>query len=312
MLGGNQYLVTWRCDMRTTMVYINGRPVDYRRAAISVFDYTLHCAIGLFESILAVDDRLIHLDAHLDRMETGLRRLDLKMNYNRAAIVRALRKAIADHPGRVKKVKILLTYGYSPLWPGDRTGPKTIVIVTDHRLQFKKQKLLISPMIISSANPMRGIKSLNFMTEWMSQKVAQTAGFDQGIIVNQQGHIAETGSANIFMAKEGRLYTPPLEVGGLPGTIRHEIIRLAKANRIPVNEKKLTPKDLIGADEIFTTSSFKLVWPAVQLRVKGRDYRFQPGPLSRAFYDRLRMNFVTGEKCDMLDYLFAEKTIKRQ
>ena len=310
MLGGNQNPVTWRYAMQTTIVYINGRPVDYRRAAISVFDYTLHCAIGLFESILAVDDRLIHLDAHLDRMETGLRRLGLKMNYNRAAIGRALRLAITDHPGRIKKVKILLTYGYSPLWPGDRPGPKTIVIVADHRLRFKKQKLIISPMIISSANPLRGIKSLNFMTEWMSQKAAQATGFDQGIIVNQKGQIAETGSANIFMVKQGRLYTPPLEVGGLPGTIRQEIIRLAKANRIPINERKLTPHDLIEADEIFTTSSFKLVWPAVQLRIRGRDYTFQPGPLSRALYDRLRMNFVTDEKCDTLDYSFAGKTIR--
>ncbi len=278
--------------MASPVVYINDKRVDYRRASVSVFDYTLHCAIGFFESILAVDDRLVLADDHLDRMETGLDRLGLQLNYNRARILRTLRRAAKDHPGHVKKIKILLTYGYFPLWPGNRPGPKTIIIVLDHKLEFKKQKLLVSPMVISSADPMRGIKSLNFMTEWMSQKRAHDAGYDQGIIVNQDGHIAETGSANIFMVKRGRLYTPALEAGGLPGTVRREIIRIARANDIVVYEKKLTPKELVQGDEIFTTSSFKLVWPVVAVKLD-KVYRFVPGPLSRALFDKLKSNFLT-------------------
>lgn len=279
--------------MAMPVVYINDKRVDYRTASVSVFDYTLHCAIGLFESILAVDNRLILPEEHLDRMETGLKRLGLKLNYNRARILRTMRRAAKDHPGQVKKIKLLLTHGYFPLWPGSRPGPKTIIIVLDHKLEFKRQKLLVSPMVISSADPMRGIKSLNFMTEWMSQKRAHDAGYDQGIIVNQDGFIAETGSANIFMVKRGRLYTPTLEAGGLPGTVRREIIRIARANDISVIEKKLTPKELVQGDEIFTTSSFKLVWPVVAVKI-GRVHRFVPGPISRALFDRLKANFLTG------------------
>jgi branched-subunit amino acid aminotransferase/4-amino-4-deoxychorismate lyase len=279
--------------MAEPVVYINEKQVDYRQASVSVFDYTLHCAIGFFESILAVDDRLVLADEHLDRMETGLGRLGLKLNYNRTRILRTLHRAAKEHPGHVKKIKILLTYGYFPLWPGSRPGPKTIINVLDHRLQFKKQKLLVSPMVISSADPMRGIKSLNFMTEWMSQKHAHDAGYDQGIIVNQEGFIAETGSASIFMVRRGQLSTPALEVGGLPGTIRREIIRIATANNIVVREKKLTPKELVTGDEIFTTSSFKLVWPVVAVKLD-KVYRFVPGPLSRALFNLLKINFLTG------------------
>lgn len=280
--------------MADPVVYIDEQRVNFRQAKISVFDYTLHCAIGLFESILAVDDRVIYLDEHLNRMEAGRKRLGLKFNYNRRRLSQILQTAVAAHPGRVKKVKLLLTYGYSPLWKGDRPKPKTIIIVDDHRLQFKKQKLMVSPMTISSANPMRGVKTVNFMTEWMSQHKAQEAGYDQGIIINQRGQVAETGSSNLFMGKKGKLYTPPLEAGGLPGIVRSEIIALAAANGLPCIEKKLKPKDLISADEIFTTSSFKLVWPVVQLKVE-RTHKFQPGPLGRAFFDRLKTNFMTGD-----------------
>lgn len=286
--------------MTDTIVYINDQRIDYRRATVSVFDYTLHCGIGLFESILAVDDRPIYLEEHLDRMESGLNRLGLKLNYNRRRMSQVLKKAVKDHPAGIKKAKVFLTAGYSPLWPGTKPQPKTITIVTGHRLEFRKQKLAISPMVISSADPMRGIKSLNFMTEWMSQQKAKASGYDQGIIVNQNGRIAETGSANLFMVKKGRLYTPPLTSGGLPGIIRGEIIRLAKANKISCYEKQLTPENLVTADEIFTTSSFKLVWPVVKVKLD-KVYNFQPGPVSRALFERLKSNFLSGNFQDNLN-----------
>ena len=286
--------------MATTVVFIDEEQIDYRKAVISVFDYTLHCGVGLFESILAIDDRLIFIEAHLDRMERGIRLLGLHgLAYNRNRITRILGKAVARHPARVKKVKLLLTQGYSPLWPGDRPRPKAITIVLDHRLEFRRQKLLLSPMTIHTSNPMRGNKTLNFMTEWLSQDMAAGTGYDQGIIINQRGRIAETGSANLFMVKNGGLVTPSLKNGGLPGTIRKEILRLAKVNRIPYRESSLSPEDLIQADEIFTTNSFKLVWPVVQVKLD-RDYFFQPGPLSRSIFIRLKKNFMTGVIEDVL------------
>lgn len=281
--------------MPHTLVYINGRKIDYRRASVSVFDYTLHCGIGLFESVLAIDGRLIFADEHLDRMEQGIASLGLdRLNFNRDRIAKTLKRAASDHPGHIRKIKLFLTQGYSPLWPGSKPGPRSIIIITDHRLVFQRQKLLVSPMTIDTADPMRGRKTLNFMTEWISQDRAIKAGFDQGIIINQRGRIAETGSANIFLVKNGVLITPPLSSGGLPGTIRKEIIRLARANHIPCREKPITPEELIDADEIFTTSSFKLVWPVVCVRLD-TDYSFEPGRLSRAFFDRLKTNFLTGD-----------------
>lgn len=281
--------------MATTIVYINDKRVEVRKAALSVFDYTIHCGVGLFESILAIDDRLIYLEEHLDRMESGMARLGLEaLQYNRLTVTRTLKRAVTDHPGPVKKVKLLLTQGYSPLWPGSRPKPKAIIVVTDHRLEFRPQKLLISPMIIDTSDPLRGNKTLNFMTEWLSQNAAIKAGYDQGIIINQEGCVAETGSANLFMVKKGIVYTPSLAAGGLPGIIRGEIIRLLKANRISCQETLLRPNQLTDADEVFTTSSFKLVWPVVKIKVK-REYRFSPGQLSRAIFNRLKKNFMTGQ-----------------
>ncbi len=288
--------------MSQTIVFINDREVDYRSATVSVFDYTLHCGIGLFESILSVDRRLIFLDQHLDRMEHGIKRLHLrKLNYNRDRIARTLHRAVSRHPAKIKKVKLLLTQGHSPLWPGSRPGSKAIIIVVDYQLQFVNQSLLISPMTVHSDDPMRGNKTLNFMTEWLSQDAAMSEGYDQGMIINQQGYIAETGSANLFSVKNGELYTPSLDSGGLPGIIRRETIRLANLNRIPVHEIHMRPEDLTSADEVFTTSSFKLVWPVVRIKLD-RIYKYHPGPFSKALFERLRSNFMTGKYEDRLDY----------
>lgn len=288
--------------MSQAIVFINDREVDYRSASVSVFDYTVHCGIGLFESVLGVDRRLIFLDEHLDRMEQSIRRLHLrKLNYNRQRITRILHRAVGRHPAKIKKIKLLLTQGYSPLWPGSRPGSKAITIVVDYQLQFVNQSLLISPMTVHTDDPMRGNKTLNFMTEWLSQDAAMAEGYDQGMIINQQGNIAETGSANLFTVKNGELFTPSLDSGGLPGIIRKEIIRLANTNRIPVHEIHMRPDDLISADEVFTTSSFKLVWPVVRVKLD-RIHKYYPGPLSRALFERLRSNFVSGRYEDRLDY----------
>jgi branched-subunit amino acid aminotransferase/4-amino-4-deoxychorismate lyase len=288
--------------MAQTIVFINDREVDYRSATVSIFDYTLHCGIGLFESVLGVDRRLIFLDEHLDRMEGSIKRLHLRrLNYNRERIARIMNRAVGRHPAKIKKTRLLLTEGFSPLWPGNRPGPKAVVIVVDYQLQFLNQSLLVSPMTVHTDDPLRGNKTLNFMTEWLSQDAAMTEGYDQGMIINQHGDIAETGSANLFSVKNGELFTPSLDSGGLPGIIRREIIRLANTNRIPIHEIHMRPEDLISADEIFTTSSFKLVWPVVRIKLD-QVYKYRPGPLSRALFDRLRSNFMTGKYEDRLDY----------
>jgi len=140
---------------------------------------------------------------------------------------------------------------------------------------------------------MRGIKSVNFMSEWMSQYRAHEQGFDQGIILNNKGYIAETGSANLFMIKNREMYTPSVDSGGLSGVVRSKIVELTRDSGIKCHEIKLKPERLIGADEIFTTSSFKLVWPVTALKLD-KVYRFKPGPISKAIFDRLKENYLTG------------------
>lgn len=279
--------------MPRTIVYIDDKKIDYRKASVSVFDYTLHCGIGLFESVLAIDDRLILLEEHLDRMEMGIKRLGLdNLRYNRKRIKFTLKKAAKAHPDKIKKTKVFLTQGHSSMWPGNKAKPKSIVIVTGHRLQFKKQKLMLSPMRITTDNPLQGVKTLNYMTEWMSQRQAVESGYDQGIITNQHGHITETGSSNIFIVKNNKLITPPVSSGALPGIMRGEILRLAKIHNIPCREKSLTPRVLSSADEIFTTSSFKLVWPVVELKLNSHTHKFSPGPIARFLFDELKTGFI--------------------
>jgi branched-chain amino acid aminotransferase len=260
-----------------------------------VFDYTLHCGLGLFESILAVDDRLMFPDEHLDRMEGAIDRLGLKVNYNRRRTIRALKEAARSQKDKVKKMKLILTTGYYPLWPGSKPKPRSVIIAVDHRLRFRRQRLLLSHMVVTTADRLRGLKTTNYMLEWISNQEAVREGYDQGIILNQRGNIAETGSSNIFIVKNGQLMTPAVTEGGLPGVTRRKILEVCRRDGIPVKERGLKPKDLFAADEIFTTSSFKLVWPVVKLNAD-REHTYSPGPVARAVFVYLKRVALTGNQ----------------
>jgi branched-chain amino acid aminotransferase len=273
--------------MADPVVFVDYEPVDYRKACVSVFDYTLHCGLGYFESILAVGERLMYLDDHLDRLEGGIDRVGLTVNYNRRKASKALREAARLQGSKTKKMKLILTTGYYPLWPGSKPRPRSLVIAVDHRLVFRRQRLMMSNMVVNTADRLRGLKTTNYMLEWVSNQEAMRQGFDQGIILNQRGNIAETGSSNIFLVKNGRVITPSITEGGLPGVTRRRIIEVCRRDGLSITERAVKPNDLIEAEEIFTTSSFKLVWPVVALRA-GKTYRYSPGPVARAIFVYLK------------------------
>ena len=113
---------------------------------------------------------------------------------------------------------------------------------------------------------------------------AQSRGFDEAILLNERGEVAECTSANIFIANGGQVWTPPLSSGCLPGITREVLLGGIHVPGIEIGEKTLLPADLECADDVFITSTTRDLLPAVQIEEKkvGRSARARQA-LDRAF-----------------------------
>jgi branched-chain amino acid aminotransferase len=138
------------------------------------------------------------------------------------------------------------------------------------------------------------IKSLNYLNNVLAKIEAQQAGAAEGVMLNEQGYVAECTGDNLFILKAGRLYTPPVNAGILEGVTRRVAFELAERNGVTVEERDLTRYDIITADECFLTGTAAEIIPAVDLdrRLIGNG---QPGAVTlKLIEDFRRLTQTTG------------------
>jgi branched-chain amino acid aminotransferase len=258
---------------------INGKSKEKSNALISVFDNSLFYADGLFETLLAVGNRVVFLDDHLNRLEKGASLIGLKIPTSRKKLATWIYSAVRKNSAAIKKIRVTVTGGDSAFWSGKPTKPRIIIIVTEFKLPETTCRLMISPYRVDNKSPFRNVKTLSFIIEMTSRKMAYSKGLDDAILINRSGYVAETTSANIFWIKNGRLYTPPLSAGCLDGMIRKHIFDIGRQKHIHTYEKNIKLVDLLNSDEIFITSSLKLILPVVSIHAD-KTFRFHSDRLT--------------------------------
>jgi branched-chain amino acid aminotransferase len=124
------------------------------------------------------------------------------------------------------------------------------------------------------------IKSLNYLNNILAKIEARDAGVSEAVMLNHQGYVAECTGENIFIVREGVLFTPPISAGILIGITQRFVMRLARKMRIAIREVDLTRHDLYTADECFLTGTAAEIVPvnSVDKRIVGTG---KPGPITR-------------------------------
>jgi branched-chain amino acid aminotransferase len=261
-------------------VSLNGRVQKNGKAAISMFDNSLLYAEGLFETFMAVDDNLVFLEDHLRRLATGARVIGLKLPVSTTTLKRWLKRVTSAHPAKVKKVRLTVTAGESRHWVGISGKPQVVIGVTSHDLQTEPYRLQVSQLGVDQKSVFRAIKTISYAIHAAAVKQAHQSGYDDALMINNHGQVAEATSANIFWAVRGKLYTTPLASGCLDGVTRKNVIRVATRKGLSVSEQRITLDRLVQADEVFVTSSLKLVLPVGMIVHGRRRYRLAPGPIA--------------------------------
>ena len=250
-------------------IWCNGDWIHPKDFPQSPLDRGAMLGLGLFETILAVDGVAKFADRHLARLRQGCERLGWKfemIDFDGIA-TELLEKNQLGH-GRAR-IRLAVTGGSGPL--RDLTAGIDRVVWMTALVGLVPPETLsacISPWPRNEHSPLVGLKCASYAENCIALDHARRLGFDEAIFFNTASHLCEAATANIFIVKNGRLSTPSLESGCLPGIGREVVIERAHEMGISLEAGVLTREDLIAADEIFLTSSTRGPVPLVLLEDK--------------------------------------------
>ena len=275
-----------------TVTTINGRQVSGNDAKISVFDNALLYAEGLFETFLACDDRVLFLDEHLDRLYRGAKIINLTPPSNRDKLARWMKSTIAAHPARIKKLRLTITSGEASKWLGIQGKPQVILSAAPHTIPTEPFRLQVSDFRVDQDSEFRRIKTISYAIHAVALKRALQDGFDDALMINQKGRVAEVTSSNIFWRRGRTVYTPPLSAGCLEGVTRYVVLNSARKHGVRIVERTEPLERMTTADEVFISSSLKLVIGVSEIVHGRKRFRFAAGDTTRQLSEWLRR--VTG------------------
>jgi branched-chain amino acid aminotransferase len=280
----------------SVLVNVNGKISDGASAAISVFDHGFLYGEGVYETMRTYNGEPFLFDRHMQRLRASAAMLMLDVPYSdKECLQRCLETMNAAGLGKTSAggfdeayIRILHTRGIGDLSydPAATPTPSVVIIVKPLPVTPEQQfqtgvKVCMVDIIRNhpqSVNPL--IKSNNLLNNALCMQQALRKGGVEGVFRNYRGELSECSQSNLFIVKDGRVRTPPLDAGLLAGITRAFIFELGAATGVKVEEATLKDDDLFNADEAFFTSTTKELMPIVQVddRTVGSG---APGPVTQ-------------------------------
>lgn len=256
------------------LVNLNGQLLRQEEAVVSLFDRGFQFGDGLFETMRSYGGKVYLLSRHLERLRSGATMLGIPLPADKELTER-IAFTIAANNLLDCAVRLTVTRGVSENLFDIRpdTSP-TIAIQLRPLLHFGGQP---ESIITVAVDPTIGgggmLKSLNYVRSVQAARIIRKAGVREGVIVREDGVVLEGSVSNIFMVKNGRLITPPVGLGILPGITRQRVLELSQEIEIPTAQRPFTIAELLSADEVFYTNSVRGI-----VRVEGIDrIKLRPG-----------------------------------
>jgi len=247
---------------------MNGKLVPFKNAKVHVLTHALHYSTSIFEGIRCYDtpdgSAIFRLPEHVDRFFNSAKMYSMKMPYSKKKITDAIVNTVKANKLKQCYIRPLAYYGYGTMGLTP-TNNKVDVSIScwewkmgeSKAGKFSGAKCKISKWIRidSKSQPMQAKSAANYSNAALARMEALNAGYDEAIMLNNKGHVAEGSAENIFVVKNGKITTPPLDADILNGITRDSAIKLLKSNKIKVIEKNIKISDLLKADEIFMTGT---------------------------------------------------------
>lgn len=246
------------------IVYLNGSFIEEEKAKISPFDHGFLLGMGVFETLRAYKGKIFALDKHLRRMEKGASFLNIPFPKNIAKILYSL---LEKNGLREAYVRVTLSRGEEKTFRQKPSSPNIFAYALPftgypERIYSKGVHLKILPARRGNS-PFHEIKITSNLENIYYRLWLEEKGFDEGLFLSTEEEILEGTASNIFLLKDGKLFTPARNI--LPGVTRETVINLANEAGIEVREKSLPLPELFKAEEVFLTSTLIEVAPVTQV-----------------------------------------------
>jgi branched-chain amino acid aminotransferase len=251
-----------------SLSYWNGRIVTAEEVRISPADAGFLFGDGLFETLRVDGGKARDVEAHLDRLFAGLRRIQIDPPEKREALETAVSEVAEAAPQPVARLRITITQGTD--------GSPTRLITASPYEPPKEQSYregvsvhLLPDHRIDSSSPLAGLKSLCFQLNRLALHIAESHGAFEALLMNERGRLAEGSRSNVAVVFPDGVFTPPKGDGCLPGTVRRRLLE-----KKAIKEWPIAPEDLATASEVLLMNSLIGVLPVS--RVSGRQVPVGP------------------------------------
>jgi branched-chain amino acid aminotransferase len=262
---------------RDGVIWYDGKMVPWREATTHVLTHTLHYGMGVFEGVRAYKTAegtaIFRLKEHTDRLFRSAHILGMKMPFDKATIAEAQKAAVRENKLESGYLRPMAFYGAEAMGISARTLSTHVIVAAWAWGAYLGKEALENGIRVKTSSFARHHVNItmckakangNYMNSILAHQEAAHDGYDEALLLDVDGFVAEGSGENVFIVRNGKLFTPDL-TSALEGITRDTIIQLANEAGLQVIEKRITRDEVYSADEAFFTGTAAEVTPIREL-----------------------------------------------
>jgi branched-chain amino acid aminotransferase len=273
-------------------IFHNGELLAIDNVRLSPGQAGLMSGWGLFTTLRIFDRVPFAFERHWKRLARDAERTRCPFPFVEDVVREQMEQVLRANDVAEGCARIYIVYNHPSLWSSQEKFPAADLLICSSDLPAHREpvRLDVREHGRHAASPLAGVKVTSWLNNVWCLHEAQEAGFGEVVLLNERGEVAECTAANIFCVREGRVLTPPLSSGCLPGVTREVLMEIGASAGVSVEERTLFPQDLYSADEVFISSTNRNIISVEE--IAGRKMTALNGPLMRklgiAFADYAR------------------------
>jgi branched-chain amino acid aminotransferase len=262
-------------------IFQNDSLITVEEARLSPGQAGFICGYGLFTTLRIAGGEAFAYERHWRRLEKDAGITHLPMPYTGAKVRVHLHEVIRGNNISEGCARIYMVQNNVGYWQSDEPRPDVDLLITTADMPEYREpaRLALREHGRHAASALCSVKSISWLNNVWSVAEATRAGFDEVVLLNERGEVAECTSANIFVVKDGKVITPPLNSGCLEGVTRGILFEIAPEAGISLSQQALRPQDLFDADEVFISSTNRNVISVGE--IAGHRIATPAGPVAR-------------------------------
>jgi len=259
---------------KTKAIWMNGQTVPWEDATVHVASHGLHYGSGVFEGVRAYEtaggSSIFRLTDHLRRLHDSARLLGMRLPYSVEELRLAAIELVAANGLAECYLRPIAFFGFGELGVSPRGNPVDVAIISwpwgaylgeEGQAKGIRAKISSWQRVGSNVIPHTAKATGIYLNSMLAVEEALDAGYDEAILLTSDGLVADGSGENIFVVRDGTIYTPDLSTSILPGITRDTVTTIAQALGYEVVEKSLIRADLYLADEVFMCGTAAEVTP---------------------------------------------------